>query len=356
MEFTSDLELFEHLFAPSPLILRKGLPRSLLRMEPKQKYELHPLRLEKRVVTGNVYDHHEHTQEDRDAFAANITQLHRNTPKEWADEYGIIQNGKRPLLLMSGGNDSTLLLLKMLKFTSVDIMYIPGVQGPIKSVAEVSSIHRIINLWIGYKNKYNETCENTLGEIFWINPKHASSVKLTQDTSENTIRLLNQEFRRSNHTGYVSAFGQPCNWISMLVSHSNRQCHTGVYMAYISSDSNSRTHHLLKAAFDNLSKAVHHTPLELHFPIHEFDKLEVIRRLDDVILRNTWVCELANTEQRDSVVEYTPCGSCNACLDLRDALIRLKRYVGFTPEYKAWVAQCDEVLNKRKNDECCIKG
>ena len=67
--------------------------------------------------------------------------------EEYLNEYNSKAGKNRiPLVLFSGGYDSTLLLLKTLEYTSVDILYVKGWQAGLKQLLEMRQRERIIKL------------------------------------------------------------------------------------------------------------------------------------------------------------------------------------------------------------------
>jgi 7-cyano-7-deazaguanine synthase in queuosine biosynthesis len=187
-----------------------------------------------------------------------------------------------PLVLLSGGLDSTFLAFKLLKETNIDILYIEGRQDPNKVKAEIKALDTIVSTL------------NANSEFKIVNCFLAKTVDLGFN------RML---------------FSQPSYWLFSTLHAYSEKIHSKVCMSYVVGDGISSMLPYLKTAWDNLSFALKHKPIPLEFPLQLYSKTEILNSLPKEYVEHTWSCELPIVDETiENVPKFTPCQKCTACI------------------------------------------
>lgn len=221
---------------------------------------------------------------------------------------------KIPLVLLSGGLDSTLALAETLKESTCDVIYIAGRQGPRKVMCEKNAVKNIL----GYLNALVEDPNNPTAIRHKVN--HVSYKNL--DNEDIMFR---------------GGFQQVMYWIVGAMNHiANNQYnerYSSVVLSYLLDDQMATFHQTLELAWDNLGKICTTGLPPLSFPLLKMTKASVIGSYLDnpsmeELLKLTWTCELPHTPEelkalqagepipdRTSVEnpEFVACGVCVAC-------------------------------------------
>lgn len=182
---------------------------------------------------------------------------------------------KRPLILFSGGLDSSYLLGQELLRTDVDIMYVIGPQSKIKAQAELRAASAIIDWY--FRNRPHVV----------IN------------------RYVHTQHDRLVPTGAVH--GEIFAWFCAAMLVADADIHDSVELAYVADDINVPCLDNLITAWDNLVIALKPGKIPLKFPLRGITKQTLIRECDPEIFNLTWVCE----EPLNTSVQ---CGECTPCL------------------------------------------
>lgn len=243
----------------------------------------------------------------------------------------IMDNNKVPLILLSGGLDSSFLLQEKLKEGDVEVLYITGLLGEDKMHEEKERRERIIKI-------------------------------LEKDTS-NRVRK-----RHTVDLGVIpfgdmadGALSQPSMWMfgALMVSDANR--HSELCIGYVLGDHiSSNLGHVTNAwtALQSFSKRSGN--VEVTFPLMYHAKDDILRLIHPEVMRHIWYCEAPrkniktiNVETIPEAlgVEYTrirPCGKCGSCLTMGSALYRWNKYHG-TPYWKYLRKQLG--INTRRNKD-----
>lgn len=185
---------------------------------------------------------------------------------------------KVPLVLFSGGMDSTYLVSYMLAETGpIDILYVNGGQAPEKMKLELEARDRLIE---------------------FMNREYPNKI-------QRQYEILQPVYL---HDGQSKKWTQPNAWMqgAYRVLDANRHC--SVRIAYVGSDGANFGHHLhhVEKQWENMLKVGftgEHVPLE--FPILHFSKLEVLEAIDKRLLPMVWVCEMPS--------EGKACQKCSPC-------------------------------------------
>lgn len=222
------------------------------------------------------------------------------------------QDNRRPLLLFSGGQDSTYMLQDQLLKGNVYTLYVTGGQHPDKVVKEKEARKKIIRrLEMRTGNRVLEDYQIDVGTHFG-----------------------------SMHD---SAFKQPIMWLNGALMVSNAQIHSELMIAYVAGDQVNPHVGDIGAAWNELqkfSKASGQIPLR--FPHIYLRKNEVMRFLFPEVAQYTWVCEMPGNVKG----QLRPCGGktygCEACKTLKAQLYMWKETEGRDywrsklDEYRAW--------------------
>ena len=196
-------------------------------------------------------------------------------------------NDKVPLLLLSGGLDSTYLLYNLLKTTDVDVLYINGNQNPDKITMELLAIDKIIS-WFSVKNKHNEFQE--------IKYSIRNFYKVDANTSD---------------LEYMG-FAQPLSWMFGAIAKYNPNVHSSVKIAYVSGDQISSSLFYLKTAWENLTNVIKTKSIPLEFPLETINKRFILKNIPIPLLKLIWFCELPVKKKRNKY--FSACNQCGPCV------------------------------------------
>lgn len=205
-------------------------------------------------------------------------------------------NEKVPLVLFSGGLDSTYYLYKLLKETDVEILYIKGNQGDVKITAELKARENIIE-WLSKKMKF-KIRQSFIEDL--------SSASITRNYK----------------------FGQITPWLFGALNVVDSNIHSNVDISYVMKDDINEFIPNIKTAWDNLSYTIHSNPITLRFPLSLYKKQDILNDIPVKLYNLTWVCELpkaTNVKYSDNIItveknvdggyrKLRPCNNCSACI------------------------------------------
>lgn len=189
---------------------------------------------------------------------------------------------KIPLILFSGGLDSTYLLYETLKTSDADILYVKGPQGKDKIDAEMKARDRILT--------YLENCDELK---FRVRRSHV--VDGNKDPA-------------ADH-----AFGQIGPWFMGGMDTYETSRHSEVQIAYVSTDGITSQLSTILHAWESLAAAYKLGLVPLKFPLQLYGKYDILLRIPYDLYMRTWVCELPVAEV-DYGINVTECGRCPACI------------------------------------------
>lgn len=190
-----------------------------------------------------------------------------------------------PLVLFSGGLDSTYLVSCLLQNGPVDVLYVNGGQCPEKIKKELEARDKLIKL---------------MNEIY-------------PHKIQGQYEVLEPIYR---HTGEDKKWTQPNTWMQGAYRVLKPDRHSCVKLAYVRDDGAFFGYHLPKMeqqwkAMLELGYIGKHVPLE--FPMLNNSKLEVLEWIDKRLLEHIWVCEMP--------VDGKACNKCCPC-NLINATLR----------------------------------
>jgi 7-cyano-7-deazaguanine synthase in queuosine biosynthesis len=193
---------------------------------------------------------------------------------------------KRPLLLFSGGLDSTHMLRSTLQETDVDILYIECGQHAQKIQAEHLARIDILR-WIDAHR--------------WV----------SDVAGEDVHRIRNHlEYRALTFVGAPGmTLSQAPVWLFAALYHFDPGIHSEVRIAYVLGDDALIYRHEIEAAWTNLCLVSKGVSVPLVFPLMGWRKSTLVNNTPADLLDLVWVCELP--EWKGTTI--TPCHRCPAC-------------------------------------------
>ena len=199
---------------------------------------------------------------------------------------------KRPLVLFSGGLDSTYRMWQHTKAgTKVDYLYILGGQGEIKALVEQAAVARIID-WL-YTNHGDERVHHAKANVAYSVVRFGNSPSV--------------------------AWAQAIPWLVSALERVDPKFHSVVEISYVMGDEILSQIDNFKAAWKamwSIAKNGEFVPLE--FPLIMTSKQTILKEMPPKLYDLTWVCEKPNTDVFDGVkaciaVERQLRSLCHAC-------------------------------------------
>lgn len=193
--------------------------------------------------------------------------------------------GKRPLLLLSGGLDSTYILFK---YPTADTIRVEVKNSWEKVKREQEAVQRVRE---------------------YINHRNLGKDQGRHDVKEYTIE------------GRNFGFTQMPVWFIKLFEASHPDCHTSAMVGYCDGDQAAESIAWLVTAWDALWRAVRPGAeiVPLYFPASKITKVQMLQEMPDELIKLTWSCEaLYGTEAGE-------CGQCFPCHRKLFEYIRAKK-------------------------------
>lgn len=213
---------------------------------------------------------------------------------------------KCPLILFSGGLDSTALLYRQLQRGPCDVMYADGGQHPAKIASELLAREKIIT----YLNK---TCPYKV---------------------RNDYRAPHITFAQSPDNRY----SQPAAWIFAALSVIDPDLHTELRIGYVYDDGGfCRWLPNIESAWHNLqSFSRWRDPLPVVWPLIDVEKYQLLGEIDPELINMIWICEQPKTKEGGG---YTQCGECRPCRMAKQTLRNYKEANGHTIHTKLLITR-----------------
>ena len=203
---------------------------------------------------------------------------------------------KVPLLLFSGGLDSTYMLQEALRDGDVETLYVSASQHPDKIKKELE--HR----------------EKLFAKLRRIYP----NARVRRDrvvTLGNTMDGAMPDHK----------FIQPALWLhAALTLIDGEDRHTELRIGYVNGDSNLSHLHDIRAAWDALNKFTKWHPVPVNFPLEFVKKKTVLRGIHPQLYKDIWVCETPKAHGK----HIRACQQCEPCLTHAAALFVYERMEG----------------------------
>lgn len=202
---------------------------------------------------------------------------------------------KVPLLLFSGGMDSTFMLHQALVNGDVETLYVQAGQCSNKALQELKARKRII-------------------------------AKLERLTGNRVLRDHIVKLDFDMYTSFADySWTQPLMWITgALKVTDGEERHTHLEIGYVSGDSILSRLHNITQAWEHLQAFTKHHPIPVKFPLHTTLKTSILRGLNPHVWKDIWVCEMPTRKGR----RFMACEQCEACHTRSATLHIYKRKYG----------------------------
>lgn len=204
-------------------------------------------------------------------------------------------SGKRPLMLWSGGLDSTWMLWQALQKGDVDYVTVDGGQCRHKRRAEAHARSRALK-WMRARTQFS------VREL-------ACHVKL--------------------HLAEMPAltWSQTVPWLVGALSVVDPKKHSSLEIGYVMGDEVSCVHDTLKRTWEGLQQVSKHgDPVPLNFPLTWVTKRRILEAIPKGLYDCIWYCELPQLHTDPRVPMRVPCECCTACITHKTELYRFGLY------------------------------
>lgn len=191
-----------------------------------------------------------------------------------------------PLLLFSGGLDSTYLLERLLSQGNVETVYVKSSQGDEKIKKELDARDKIMQT-LQANSKYHILADHIV------------------DAGE-----------RGQKSGGSWKFKQPHIWLFGALEISDARRHSELNIAYVSGDQIMSVLPTVKAAWDALQLLSKHDPIPVKFPLSLYTKQDILGGINHAAYKEVWVCE--DPIGKPGMKGLSSCNRCTAC-NTRDA-------------------------------------
>lgn len=218
-------------------------------------------------------------------------------------------NNRVPLILFSGGLDSTYLLQKKLQQGDVEVLYVRGVLHEKKMEMEQERREKII-----------EFLEKETGNK--VRKKHMIDL--------GPMPFGNMEDQ---------AFTQPPMWMLGALMVSDVRKHTELLIGYVSGDQVMPVLAHIQSAWDQLQHICkQHAHVPVDFPLRFDSKIHILHHMYPDLMRLVWWCEMPKTRHYSNPTSYLlpdveaedkgkirPCNRCEACHRMAATFFTWKR-------------------------------
>lgn len=214
---------------------------------------------------------------------------------------------KIPLVLFSGGLDSTAMLWKYLQDGPVDVLYADGGQHPLKIEKELECRKRTIE---------------------YLNRVSPHKVQMDLRTDNNV----------SFASGPTSKYSQPMAWMVAAMSVLDTSRHKCLAVGYVGDDGGFlRYIPNIYTAWENMQILTKTgEPVPIVFPIIDNRKVDLLNAIPTELLDSIWVCEMPRTDDNGVI---RPCKSCSPCKLAAAVLHQFEQENGYTIFSKKLVKQ-----------------
>ena len=203
---------------------------------------------------------------------------------------------KKPLILFSGGLDSTYALICALQISSVDLLIVKSTRLPPGQYAEELARNAIID-------------------------------RIKKDTASGKLRYgIDNIHVVDLNIGFGSMiigekFAQLKYWIFSALEVVNPEVHSHVYVGYVSGDGIAPHIHDIKKTWKHLYKVTKIGKVKISFPLLYLSKQDIVNNLrhsvNEDYLRMAWYCEFPNEitvgKGKNKRKEFIACGKCMSC-------------------------------------------
>lgn len=200
---------------------------------------------------------------------------------------------KHPLLVFSGGMDSSYMLWQHLEQGDVYTCYIKATQAPNKIPAELAARKKIIEF---FENKTgNKVISDTVVDL-------GNCFEATEQSYASTHRWNNNI---PDH-----AFSQALVWPFGLQFAADGNKHSKVCLGYVMGDQFALHLGDMALAWQHTSNFARRTPVPMEFPLMYTSKDRILREIPLEIIPDLWICELPKVLSTGKTIA---CDDCPAC-------------------------------------------
>lgn len=224
---------------------------------------------------------------------------------------------KVPLVLFSGGLDSSYSLYQALKEGNAHTLYIDGTQGPEKIFAELTARKNI-------KELLSKKVDKEISRDYTVGPQ-----------------TFYGDITGYRHTGVADAmFSQAHRWLFGALEVSDGNLHNWITISYVNGDQISSKIPDIINAWTSLQSFVKATPIGIYTPLLWTKKIDIVNNLlldFPELLGSIWICEDPIRKMgtirphcksiRDfqshltTEMEHTHCGHCTGCVTMTKTLM-----------------------------------
>lgn len=213
---------------------------------------------------------------------------------------------KRPLILLSGGVDSTLLAQIAVKTGyGFDYIYVRGGQGPDKIAAETAAVKEIA------------------AKLDAILAERRQDLAYSCTKKEAVVGFDSFFEKNFPSRGFLQAYA----WFFGAMSAADPANHSSVQIGYIAGDQISPALHRLKTAWELLwpiFKLGELVPLEFPLADEYRTKAYVLENIDPELYTLCWACEIPEQSVLEEKTVYLECGKCPGCVGRKVELLRME--------------------------------
>lgn len=201
-----------------------------------------------------------------------------------------------PLIVFSGGMDSSLMLWHALKQGDVHTCYFKGSQHPEKAELELIARQKVIEYFT--KLTGNKVISDTIVDF--------------QEIEIETKSLYSTD----SQTNYVPnrTWGQAHLWLFGLLYVSDGNKHSKVCIGNLIDDDITMHFENMMKTWEHVQKFTKFISIPLEFPLQHWNKEQVISNLPRDIISSLWVCEMPVVGDETHIRKA--CGDCMACRTL----------------------------------------
>jgi hypothetical protein len=194
---------------------------------------------------------------------------------------------KVPLVLFSGGMDSTYMVQWLLAYGDVDTLFVEADPHPLKRAKETEARNRLFRLF----------------------EKHYPH-RVLKDHQHSLVGAYSGHQR-------LDAI-QQISWLTAALAVYDSERHEGVYIGYVLGDQAPAFRAWYETFWSSgwtITRGVLSPVPPLLFPIlnHQLTKYDVIDRIDKRLVTSTWVCEMPREEGDGAHKRIKACGKCRPC-------------------------------------------
>jgi 7-cyano-7-deazaguanine synthase in queuosine biosynthesis len=228
-----------------------------------------------------------------------------------------------PLIVFSGGMDSTVMLHRFLQQGDVHVCYFKAAQHWDKIDLELSARKKII------EHLTNLTGNRVLSDTI-VEMKEVVTIE----------KQVYGDFRRSNNVP-DKTWGQAYLWLFGLIYVSDASRHSKICLGNVMGDSIALHLDNIAAAWSFLQRFTKGTSVPLEFPLSLWTKDGILDALPREIAAKTWVCELPEEGEEPHIRKA--CGKCAACKTLMKTIWMWEHTRGLN--YRKYIEASEEVCS-----------